>query len=84
MILFAHILKAHQTWRGCQLRLFAIVHPYDDLEETTQHLEELLFVMRVDVKSIHVVPINIYHLRMETDDYHSLTEHNDDILVSNH
>ena len=81
LILFAHILQSHPTWQGCSLRLFAVVHPNDDIEETKGHLEELLGVLRVDVREIHVVPINIYHLRMETEDYHSLTEHNVDILV---
>ena len=82
LILFAFILKSHHTWRGCKLRLFAIVHPSDDVDEMRSHLEELLSIMRVDVYTIHVIPINVYHLRMEAiDEYHALTEHNDDLLV---
>jgi hypothetical protein len=64
------------------LKLFAVVHPSDDPEETRSHLEDLLNVMRVDVLEIHVIAINIYHLRMDSgEDFSLLTEHNDDILV---
>ncbi|MCP4211114.1 MAG: amino acid permease [Halieaceae bacterium] len=55
MLLLAHIIKQHPTWRDAQIRLLRVIHNSEGREQTEAHLRRLLEAVRVDAEPLVVV-----------------------------
>ncbi|KAA5540761.1 amino acid permease [Roseiconus nitratireducens] len=58
MVLLAHLMLSHPTWRGRQLRLLRVVQKESGIDEVKSHLERLLKGARITGKTKVVVSSN--------------------------
>jgi len=59
MLLLAHLYKRHPVWRGCRIRLFALIDLHnDDSEQVKIGLTEYIADHRLQV-TVHMVPLDL-------------------------
>lgn len=55
MLLIAHLIQQHHAWQGAEIRLLRIIESEEGLEQTQNHLTELLKEVRVEAKPVVIV-----------------------------
>ncbi|XP_063683776.1 solute carrier family 12 member 6-like isoform X3 [Bolinopsis microptera] len=48
MLLIAHLIKQHKTWRKCRLRIFTVAQLEDDSVKMRNDLKNILYELRID------------------------------------
>mgnify|MGYP003876185137 CR=1 FL=1 len=54
LLLIAHLLQKHKVWRGCQLRIYMVAEPDEDVSTLKKGLEELIADVRIEAQSFVV------------------------------
>ncbi|KAJ3349731.1 hypothetical protein GGF32_005304 [Allomyces javanicus] len=65
MLLIAFLLKQHNIWRRCRLRLFAVCRQGEDPELLKAMLCAYLQLLRIRVDSIEIVPIAVAAVELD-------------------
>ena len=55
MLLLAHLIKRHRSWKGAKIRLLRIIESDKGLEDTRTHMTQLLNQVRVDAEPVIIV-----------------------------
>ncbi len=55
MLLLAHLIKRHRSWKGAKLRLLRIIDSEKGFDDTERHMRQLLEKVRVDAEPIIIV-----------------------------
>lgn len=50
LMLLAHLLKQHRTWKSCQLRIFTVAQPSDNSVQMRQDLQKFLYHLRIEAQ----------------------------------
>lgn len=50
LMLLAHLLKQHRTWKSCSLRIFTVAQPGDDARQMRKDLSEFLYQLRIEAQ----------------------------------
>lgn len=50
LMLLPHLLRQHKTWRSCQLRIFTIAQPNDNIKQMREDLHKFLYHLRIDAQ----------------------------------
>ena len=60
LLLLPHLLHRHRAWKGCSLRIFAVINEYTDGEEEIQAFKVRieLFLENIRIKA-EVIPVNL-------------------------
>lgn len=57
LMLLPHLLRQHKTWKACQLRVFTIAQPQDDVEQMRSDLQKFLYHLRIEVSQVNIVTL---------------------------
>lgn len=66
LMLLPHLLRQHKTWKSCQLRIFTVASPNDNIEQMRQDLTKFLYHLRIEaqVDIVELVSsLHHYHIR---------------------
>ena len=55
MLLLAHLIQQHRTWRGSRVRLLRIVNNKDAVDSTRTHMKQLSDAVRVQAEPVVIV-----------------------------
>jgi len=55
MLLLAHLIKRHRSWKGAKIRLLRIIDSEKGFKDTESHMKQLLEEVRVDAEPVIIV-----------------------------
>jgi amino acid transporter len=55
MLILAHIVAQHRSWRGAKVRLLRVIHSEEGCSQTEAHLRELLDTVRLSAEPVVIV-----------------------------
>lgn len=66
LMLLPHLLRQHRTWKSCQLRVFTVAQPSDNVIQMRDDLAKFLYHLRIEAQVDIVEMVSRKHLKSET------------------
>lgn len=63
LMLLPHLLKQHRTWKSCQMRIFTVAQPTDNVIQMREDLSKFLYHLRMEAQVDIVEMVSLFTTR---------------------